>query len=101
MTIAICIKCGAEKFGAFVSCKACGFRPTSDEELAKSLMVTDRYFPVDTLRNIGKDLSAGGDVQFSPENIAALVDTIHKDGLRRMIGLEAAKPRKKPWWKLF
>ena len=102
MTLAICIKCGAEKFGAYVHCAACNFRPTSEEDLAKSMMVTDHYFSKETLGEISHDLSSGKPVQFSEENLAQLISEVRKSNLRRMLGLTSSdRNQKRPWWKFW
>lgn len=43
MTHAVCIRCGAIKWGAFTACKECGGRPGTSAELTESLALTDHY----------------------------------------------------------
>lgn len=43
MTIAVCIYCGAKKFGAWTLCGSCGKRPTGSEDAFKSLMHSDHF----------------------------------------------------------
>lgn len=45
MTLAICIHCGEQKFGAFVPCRLCGFAPRTVTEKAKSIILSDHHFP--------------------------------------------------------
>jgi hypothetical protein len=100
MTVAICISCGERKFGAFVGCKGCGFRPTSEEELAKSMMVTDHYFSTEQLDEIARDWNSGKPVRFDPGNVSQFVEMVRKQQTRKMLGLEQSAKPKKPWWKL-
>lgn len=43
MTHAVCINCGAIKWGAFTACTECGGRPSTSGELKESLALTDHY----------------------------------------------------------
>lgn len=70
MTIALCTKCGAKKFGAFSPCKECGFVPTSYEERAKSVMLSDHHHTHTELDEIAKSIKAGKPVQFDPAAVA-------------------------------
>jgi hypothetical protein len=42
MTIAICFDCGREKSGPFNVCPECGVSPSEDEELVRSVLLSDR-----------------------------------------------------------
>ena len=59
MTMAVCFNCGEIKFGAFVDCDKCNAKPTTDDDRAVSLMLTDRFFQMDTLHEIGKSIKNG------------------------------------------
>jgi len=59
MTVAVCVKCGAIKHGAFNPCRSCGERPASEDDLVYSLVLTDHYFPVETLQGISGSMLAG------------------------------------------
>ena len=41
MTVAICIKCGTFKNGAFMICNGCRFHPVNDYDMAYSLVLTE------------------------------------------------------------
>ena len=102
MTLAICIKCGGRKFGAYVDCKGCGFRPITEEDFAKSMMMSDHHFSEKVLDEISGTLRSGKEVEYSSENVAQLIDEIRKSGARRILGLEPPmKSGLKPWWKFF
>ena len=49
MTVAVCIVCGAYKFGAFVPCKECGFEPTDLADKARSILLSEHNFPKEEL----------------------------------------------------
>src|SRR4030095_7703517 len=78
MTMAICIKCGAEKFGGFTPCQACGFRPVEVEDLARSLFLTDHHNKPDILLSIGRAIK-DGTFTFDPDLIAPFVAVIGRD----------------------
>ena len=70
MTIALCTKCGAKKFGAFSPCKECGFVPTSYEERAKSVMLSDHHHTRAELDEIGESIKAGTPVVYDSSEVA-------------------------------
>jgi len=41
MTVAVCLKCGEFKHGAFTICLKCRYTPDDDESLTRHLLVTD------------------------------------------------------------
>ncbi len=43
MNLAICIRCGAAKRQPAEKCRSCGFRPSSEVDKAKSLILSTRY----------------------------------------------------------
>jgi len=69
MTLAICIACGTEKFGAFVPCQECRFEPTELADKAKSLMLSDHNFPPAELQKYSETLKSHEEV---PYDFAAL-----------------------------
>lgn len=59
MTHAVCVNCGAMKWGAFTDCESCGIGPDSEIEFAYSLALTDHYFKVETLEEISASMRGG------------------------------------------
>ncbi len=59
MTIAVCVFCGSMKFGAFVCCESCGVTPSSEREIAYSLVFSDHHFDRHALRNISEFMKNG------------------------------------------
>jgi hypothetical protein len=80
MKIAICINCGYNKGKPAVRCPNCGFTPRSDEDKAKSLMLS-MYYEIDNeYRGKSKEdlLEAGRQIaaktyRFSATEVAAVV----------------------------
>lgn len=68
MTTAICFKCGSHKFGALNSCQSCRAMPISDDDIVYSIALSDHYFDLATLEDIGKRLASGRSVDLDPES---------------------------------
>lgn len=98
------MKCGEEKRGAFLPCAKCGFIPKTEDEFAKSTMLTDHYFDNETLGQIGCNISRGKEIQFRPEDLQNFVDALRESQIMRMVGAggpTAASPSKKRWWRVW
>jgi hypothetical protein len=87
MTVALCVKCGGFKHGAFNTCNACGFRPVDDYDKAYSLALSDHYFALDTLREIGGAIPKQGRPSLPPEQEEQMLATIRDPNLQRILGL--------------
>jgi hypothetical protein len=60
MTVAVCVKCGAMKFGALVECRLCGCLPLSTEdEFIYSIVLSDHYFKHEVLSEISDAMLNG------------------------------------------
>ena len=63
MTLAICVKCGSFKHGAFNTCRECSYCPITDDhtdvDLAYSLAFTDHYFTKERLQQISASMKSG------------------------------------------
>jgi hypothetical protein len=64
MTIAVCFKCGSFKFGSLCSCDNCLAVPISENEIARSLVMSDHYFDQTTLEEIGGRIASGRAINF-------------------------------------
>ena len=51
MTKAICWKCGEFKSGSVAPCPNCNADPETEDDLLKSLFLTDHYHDEDGLKN--------------------------------------------------
>jgi uncharacterized membrane protein len=67
MTVAVCLRCGALKHGAFVSCPKCHYAPDDDESLTRHLLATDHYFSREQLEAISERAKTGMPVEFPSE----------------------------------
>ncbi len=76
MTIAICIACGAQKFGAFTSCQACGFQPRTVIDEAKSLMLSDHNFPPEELYKFKVMIESRQEPPYDPVSLAHCAEPI-------------------------
>jgi hypothetical protein len=76
MTMAVCLKCGSIKFGAFCPCGECGYIPVEIEDLAKHMMLTDHYFPLDTLKQIGAVIQGGEKVNFRNQDVEQVMASL-------------------------
>lgn len=81
MSMAICIRCGAEKAKPRGTCHSCGFRPRSDDDIARSIAASDRgwlHDPSDApnvtaLREIGERIRTGQPSGIREEVVADLL----------------------------
>ena len=84
MTVAVCLRCGAFKHGAFNPCRACGYTPDDDESLTKHLLVTDHFHSREVLEAIAARVKAGEPVTFDPESLqSAWVSKAEMDAAAR------------------
>jgi hypothetical protein len=79
MTLAICIVCGNEKFGAFVPCQRCMFKPTHLADKAKSLMLSDHCFPPKELQRFSDTLRSHGEVPYDFVALAVVAQPIREE----------------------
>jgi hypothetical protein len=114
MTTAVCFKCGVFKSGAFVPCPECSVFPQTEDDLALSLAMTDHYFDMPTLEQMGTSVRDGKPLHLDPATRAQLVEQIRSGGtmaqIQGMFGGGAAAghslqaerpPSKKPWWRFW
>jgi|KBSSwiStaDraftv2_1062776.scaffolds.fasta_scaffold430210_2 hypothetical protein len=59
MSLAICIKCGARKIGAWTPCPFCGFRAVDVEDLARAMLLTDQAQSKQALKAAAKEIKQG------------------------------------------
>lgn len=86
MTFAICIVCGTEKKRPIDKCTKCGFKPKSDEEKAKSLMLSTAYEingeyrgkTMEELKAIAAEIQEKGQHEFDANEVQALIAYAHQ-----------------------
>ena len=76
MTVAICIKCGAFKFGAFSSCEKCGATPETEDDVALSMMTSDHFHSQEELGDIGKAIASGKKIALAPDDREKIINTL-------------------------
>jgi hypothetical protein len=103
MTTATCFNCGEIKFGAFVPCKHCGELPKEDEDWILSLAMTDHYFDLNTLKQMGEAVKRGEKPKLDEETKKNLMKQLIEQRNSPMGFLVGGTPRvtaKKKWWQL-
>lgn len=97
MTLAICLYCGASKFGAFTPCTGCGVRPASDDDLVVSLALTDHYNDAKTLNEYAGMIKKGLRPELPPEVhqqfLVELTEMKKNKMFRKMMGLDPEPER--------
>jgi hypothetical protein len=76
VTIAICVRCGAQKPGAFTPCARCSYDPATDPDRrnqARALWLSDHHLKPEALRAIGVQLEAGQPVAYDDRVLDELV----------------------------
>jgi RNA polymerase subunit RPABC4/transcription elongation factor Spt4 len=89
MTQAVCFKCGEIKQGAFTDCLHCGSTPVTEDWLFLSLTMTDRYFELATMNQMGVALAEGAPPHLdekSRQDLLKQLENVHKTLSRRFLG---------------
>lgn len=88
MTAAVCFKCGADKFGAFTTCKECGVAPHLESELAFSLALCEHLSSAAQLVHYGHDIKNRNRLTL-PDSVLAQARVALKDPqLMAMLGVK-------------
>jgi hypothetical protein len=82
----VCINCGAEKKHLVSKCSICGFEAVSDEDKAKSLILSldyeidGEYYgkSKEELEAIAADIQSGKPYAFDPLEVQAIVSYAHR-----------------------
>ena len=67
MTIAVCLKCGGLKHGAFSPCTKCGRSLQNAQELAQSMAFTSHGYSFQELEEIGAEIAKTGEIPIIAE----------------------------------
>lgn len=89
MTIAVCLKCGGIKHGAWALCPECEFIPDDDESMTQHLLVTDRFNTQEELAHIAERIKSGEGITFDPETLKEAwvnADDIRRQNQRMKVG---------------
>jgi len=76
MTVAVCLKCGAMKHGAWTPCPKCKHVPADPEDKAKHMMTSDHYFAKADLEGISERIQSGQPLQFDQKQVEQVATTI-------------------------
>ncbi len=79
MTVAVCLKCGAMKHGAWSRCAKCRHDPKDLEDRVKHMLTSDNHFTPFDLEDISTRVRTGQPLEFNSETVMAAVTTL-KDG---------------------
>jgi hypothetical protein len=90
------------KFGAFVACKQCGKTPRTDDDLIMSLAMTEHYFKIDTMQQMGQAIKDGRPPHLDEATRKNLLDNLvqfKKTPVGNFLGGSARQEKKKlKWW---
>ena len=87
MTVAVCLKCGAMKHGAWTPCPRCKHTPTEPEDRAKHVITSDDFFSKADLDGISARVRSGQPLNFDPKQVAEFVETIATAKPGKNVGL--------------
>lgn len=65
MTQAVCFNYGELKFGSFTECENCHRTPENDDDMAFSMALSDHYFSLEQLNEIGNKIKNGENVKLN------------------------------------
>src|SRR5437867_5517469 len=93
MTMAVCIKCGARKIGAWTPCHICGFRLEQIEDMARAAALSDHLQSPEGLRAAAREIKAGT-YAFEEEQVAVIMKDLEADPklVERVRNLRAPPP---------
>ena len=97
MTQAVCFKCGEIKHVAFTDSPHCGERPASDEDFVISLAMTDHYFDLATMKQMGAAVAEGRPPHLdekSRQDLLTQLENVRKTPVGRFIAGGAPAPEK-------
>jgi hypothetical protein len=87
MTVAVCLKCGAMKHGAWTPCPKCKHTPEDPEDKAKHVMTSDHYFSKADLEGISARVQSGQPLHFDPKQVEEFAETMAAVKPGKSVGL--------------
>jgi hypothetical protein len=75
VTTAVCLGCGQLKHGSLNPCSECGHSPGTDEEKAKSVILSDHHFSLHELKVLAGKIKNGETVEYSEDLMEAYLQT--------------------------
>lgn len=64
---AVCLSCGASKWGSLTPCRECGVRPETVEDQARALLASEEELDDSALQALAEQVQAGEVPTFDPE----------------------------------
>ena len=106
MTTAVCFKCGEQKFGAFTPCGICKQIPRTDDELVLSIAMTDHYFSVENLMQMGQRIKEGKPPELSGDTKKQLLTALHSQGISGALKMREGNnnesiQKSRKWWRFW
>ena len=87
MTASVCTSCGAMKIGALVRCTKCKFEASTNEERAKSLMLSDHHLDRAGLTAASAAIQSGAGVEYDEAKVAEMAAGIANAPVPSTIGI--------------
>lgn len=78
MTVAVCLECGQLKSLAWKPCPFCLYQPRGVEALAKAIIVSDHWVPVDRLKQFSIRRRQGEPFVFDPDVVELFKDQVSR-----------------------
>ena len=75
MTIAVCLKCGSMKHGAWTPCPQCKHIPEEEKDKAEHIIASDHHFDPKVLEDISARVKQGEPVEFDPKMVEDFMAT--------------------------
>jgi hypothetical protein len=113
MTMAVCFKCGEIKSSAFVRCPACSALPEKEKDIVLSYAMSDHFYDVPTLKQMGAAIRDGNPPRVDPQIIARSSDATRRTGTPGKLAkvgeifhgqappAQEQPPPKKRWWRFW
>jgi hypothetical protein len=90
MATAICFKCGSTKTAALITCQSCKAAPSTNNEYAVSLVLSEHLSSRDKLAQYSHELLSGNKLSVPSEELAQALDALKDPQLLTMLGSQSA-----------
>jgi hypothetical protein len=87
MTASVCTSCGAMKIGALTRCTKCKFEASTNEERAKSLLLSDHHLDRVGLKAASDAIQSGPGVEYDEAKVAEMAAGIANAPVPSGIGI--------------
>ena len=87
MTASVCTNCGAMKIGALTRCTKCKFEASTNEERARSLMLSDHHLDRAGLEAARESIQSGAGIAYDEAKVAEMAAGIANAPVPSGIGI--------------